>query len=188
MANQNKTVRLLLAGLKFDRQDLGALGRDAAYQGAAVAWLLALAAWGGLAAFFHGNSGSSGVVRMGLSGGSAALAEAGSLLISTFVSAWVMTWVLRLFRARPAYDGVLRVYAAATVWTAVKYALLLALPGGSTALAILCWLAYNFALWFGLTALTELRYWQTFLGIVLTFLAGFVLMLLYGALLQALLG
>ena len=185
METKKECIRLPLAGLKFSGDQMGALAQNEACGPFAVFWLVGLAVLGGLRAFVHGNSGSSGVARMGLEGVAAGIAEAGSLLVGFFLGALIMTAVLRLFKLRPAYAAVLRVYAGASVWTVIKYVLALVLAGGSTPVSILLWLAYNFALWFGLTALTGARYWQTFLSIVLAFLAGFVVMLPYGALMQA---
>lgn len=177
---------LAQAGLTFRGRQMRRAAHEAASLAPALAWLVLYIALEAVVAYFRGNSGDSGLARMGLQGLAAALAQAGSMAIGTFGSAWVMQGVLRLFKARVPYRGLLVVYAAAVVWSVLGTLVGLLLPS-AVWVGVLFWLLYNLALLVGLRAYAQVRLWQAFAAIVVTFLLIFVVMLGYGALVQALL-
>ena len=181
-----KAINMIMAGLKFSQTEIGKIAKDEKYTSPAI-WLISITVLlGAVIALFKGNSGSSGVVRMGLTGINAAIAELGSLLIGTFLSAFIMVYVLRIFKAKASFTGVLRVYGAAIIWTILKLVFGLILPPGVAMIAILFWLAYNFAVLFGLTGYTGIKLWKSFLSIVITFAIVFIIMMPYGTIIKML--
>lgn len=185
MEDKKKEVNLVVAGLKFSKSDIGTACQNENNTMFAVLLIAFSVILGTVIAYFKGNGGSSGVGRMGLAGMDAAIAEMGSLLIGTFLSAFIMVYVIRIFKVTPSYAGILRVYGAAIIWTILKSVFGLFLPPGLAMVAILFWLAYNFAVMFGLTGYTGIKLWQSFLSIVLTFAVIFGIMMLYGMLISA---
>ena len=184
----DKMVKMLMAGLKFSGTEIGDIAKDESYTQPAI-WLLSISVLlNTVIAFFRGNSGSSGVGRMGLTGSSAAIAEFGSAVVGLFLSALIMVYVIRIFKVKLPYNGILRVYGSAIVWTILLSLLLLVLPHGILRMivAIGFWLAYNFAEWFGLTKYANIEMWKTFVSIVLTFLIIFIIMMPYGTIIGAL--
>ena len=186
MENEKKEVNLVMAGLKFSKSEIGEACSNEKNTKLAVLLLALSVVLGVVIAFFNGNGGSSGVGRMGLTGLDAAIAEMGSLLIGTFLSAFIMVYVIRIFKVKPSYAGILRVYGAAIIWTILKSFVGLILPPQFAMATILFWLAFNFAVMFGLTGYTKIKLWQSFLSIVLTFALIFGVMMLYGMLIAAL--
>ncbi len=176
---------LILSGLKFNGTLMGEVCRNDKNTISAVLLIAFSVAAGAVIAYFNGNGGSSGLGGMGLSGTNAAIAQTGSLLIGTFLSALVMVFIIRIFKVKPSYSGIIRVYGAAIIWTIIKTAVGLFLPEGFAMAAILFWLAYNFALMFGLAGYTGIKIWQSFLSIVLTFAVIFGIMILYGIAVEA---
>ncbi len=177
----DKITKMMTAGLKFSKEEIGAIGKVKSYTQPAV-WLIVVSVLiDVVSAFFNGLGGSSGLAGMNLKGANAALAQLGSGLIGTFLSAYIMVFVLRLFKFETAFDAVLRIYGSATVW-AIIGSLISVVFSGTIAMAggILCWLAYNFAVLFGLMGFTKLEWWKSFLSIVLTFIGVFICILLYG--------
>ncbi len=180
----NKNNRMVVAGLKFDKPEIKEIANDEGYTNPAIQLLALLVVLGAIIAFFIGNGGSSGLARMGLKGFGAAVGEFGSLAIGVFLSAYIMVYVIRIFKVKPTYQAILRVYGVAVIWLLLKTVFVAVLP--SLALAgILFWLAYNFVVLFGLTELTGIKLWQSFLSIVLTFAAVFVIMIVYGMVIKA---
>ena len=185
METIKKEANLIMAGLKFSKVEIAEACNDEENTLPAVLLIAFSVILGVVIAFFKGNGGSSGVGRMGLAGFDAAIAQMGSLLIGTFLSAFIMTFVIRIFKVKPSYAGILRVYGAAIIWTILKSVFGLILPSGSTMVAIAFWLAYNFAVLFGLAGYTKIKIWQSFLSIVLTFAAIFGVMILYGTIIKS---
>ena len=176
---------MIVAGLTFSKTKIGEIAEDEQYTNTAILLVSLAVILGTVIAFFQGNGGSSGVVRLGLTGVSAAIAEMGSLLIGTFLSAYITVYVIRIFKVSPTFTGILRVYGAAIIWTILKSVFGLVLPPGFAMVAVLFWLAYNFALLFGLTGYTKIKLWQSFLTIVLAFAIVFIVMMPYGMIIEA---
>ncbi|MEN8251381.1 MAG: YIP1 family protein [Bacteroidota bacterium] len=176
----NKAAKMIMAGLKFSKSEIDEVASSDKYTKPAV-WLIAFSAiLGAVIAFFKGNGGSSGIGRMGLVGFNAAIAEFGSLLIGTFLSALIMVYVIRIFKVKPTFNNILGIYGAAIIWTILKQFVGLALPEGLAMVGVLFWLAYNFAVLFGLMGHTKLKWWQALLTIILTFAVIFGIMIVYG--------
>ena len=188
MEGESKIISMIMAGLKFSKTEIGKIAKDEKYTNTAITLISIVVLFGAVIALFKGNSGSSGVVRMGLTGITAAIAELGSLVIGTFLSAFVMVYVLRIFKAEATFNGVLRVYGAAIIWTLLKLVFGLILPPGLAMVAVLFWLAYNFAVLFGLTGYTGIKLWKSFVSIVITFAIIFIIMLPYGSIIKLLFG
>jgi hypothetical protein len=188
MEQGNKVAKMSLAGLKFSKTEIGEIGNAEKYTKPAI-WLISLSViLGTVIAFFMGNGGSSGIGRMGLAGFDAAFAELGSLLIGTFLSALIMVYVIRIFKVKPTFNAILRVYGAAIIWTILKDVVGLVLPPSLAMLGVLFWLAFNFAVLFGLMGLTKIKWWQAFLSIVITFAVVFVIMIGYGMMVPVVFG
>jgi hypothetical protein len=185
METNRKEVNLVMAGLKFSKSEIGEACRNEKNTIPAVLLIAFSVILGVVIAFFNGNGGSSGVGRMGLTGFDAAIAEMGSLLVGTFLSAFIMVFVIRIFKVKPSYAGILRVYGAAIIWTILKSVVGLILPSGFAMVAVAFWLAYNFSVLFGLTGYTKIKLWQSFLSIVLTFAVVFGIMMLYGMVIKS---
>ena len=185
MENDRKEVNLVVAGLKFSKSDIGQAARNEKNTIPAVLLIAFSVILGVVIAYFKGNGGSSGVGRMGLTGFDAAVAEMGSLLIGTFVSAFIMVFVIRIFKVKPSYAAILRVYGAAIIWSILGDVFGLFLPPNLAMLAVLFWLAFNFSVMFGLAGLTKIKLWQSFLSIVITFAVVFGIMILYGMIIGA---
>jgi hypothetical protein len=185
MEKKKKEANLVMAGLKFSKSEIGEAAGNKENTTLAVLLIAFSAVLGTVIAFFKGNGGSSGVGRMGLTGLDAAIAEMGSLLIGTFLSAFIMVFVIRIFKVKPSYDGILRVYGAAIIWTILKSLVGLVLPEGFAMLAVAFWLAYNFSVMFGLAGYAKIKTWQSFLSIVLTFAVVFGVMIIYGMVIKA---
>jgi len=190
MENDKKEVNLIVAGLKFNKSELDKACSNEKNTTLAVSLIAFSVILGTVVAFIYGNGGSSGVGRMGLTGSEAAIAEMGSLLIGTFLSAFIMVFVIRIFKVRPSYAGILRVYGAAIIWTILKSVVgliisIAALPEKFALVGIVFWLAYNFSVMFGLAGYTKIKIWQAFLNIVLTFAVVFGVMILYGEIIKA---
>jgi len=182
----NKLVEMLVAGLKFSGDDVKKIANDETYVTPAVILLLLDFLLEAGIAFFKGPGGNSGMARMGLTGFAAALGQGGSAVIGTFIGAYIMVYVLRLFKAESTYTGILRVYGSAIVWTLLGAILGLFLGGGiGMVIGIGAWLAYNFAVLFGLTGYTGIKLWKSFLAIVLTFIGVFILTILYSMIFKA---
>ena len=190
MENETKEANLVVAGLKFSKSEIAAACSNEKNTTLAVGLIAFSVIMGTIIAFIYGNGGSSGVGRMGLEGSAAAIAEVGSLLIGSFLSAFIMVYVIRIFKVSITYAEVLRLYGSAVIWTllgmfvglAIK---LFSLPEGLAMVGVLFWLARNFSLMFGMSGYTKLKLWQSFLTIVLTFVVVFVVMILYGELMGA---
>jgi hypothetical protein len=183
---ENKKSNLVLAGLKFSKAEIGEACGNESNTKLAV-WLVAFSVLlDTVIAFFKGNGGSSGLARMGLTGFDAAISEMGSALIGTFLSALIMVYVIRIFKAKSSYAEILRVYGAAIIWAIMGS--LFGLVPGLRLIGIVFWLAYNFSLLFGLTGYVKTKIWQSFLSIVLTFAVVFGVMMLYGLVIGAVFG
>jgi hypothetical protein len=179
------SLHMIVAGLKFSKSEIGKIGHALQYTVPAVVLLLISALLDAAIAYVNGPGGNSGLARSGLTGMGAAIGQLGSGLIGLFLSALIMVYVLRLFKGESTYTGVLRVYGAAIIWTILGSLVGLFLPEGLAMAGILFWLAYNFAVLFGLTGYTGLAIWKSFLAIVLTFIVVFIVMLPYGMIIEA---
>ena len=184
-------VRVIMAGLKFKGAEIAEVAGNEEDTQPAMILIGFSVLLGTVLALIFGNGGSSGVGRMGLTGVTAAIVELGSLLIGTFLSAYIMTFVIRIFKVTLTYNEVLRIYGAAAIWTILKmfFGLIVDVvaPGSMIGMGgVLFWLAYNFAVLFGLTAYTKINGWKSFLSIVLTFAGIFIIMLPYGSIAGAL--
>jgi hypothetical protein len=180
MENEKKDPNLVLAGLKFSTSEIGEASSKEKNTNLAIIMIVISIVIDVAIAYFKGNPGNSGLARMGLTGFNAAIAELGSVLIGTFLSAFIMVYVLRIFKAKATYSGVLRVYGAAIIWTILGSIIGLLLPPNLAMAGVLFWLAYNFAVMFGLTGYTKIKLWQSFVSIVLTFIVVFIVIILYG--------
>ena len=102
-----------------------------------------------------------------------------------------MTFIIRAFKVKITYPETLRLYGAAIIWTILGAVFSLILNLGvdlgvvGMIVGIGLWLAYNFALMFGLAAYSKIKIWQAFLTIVLTFIVVFVSIILYGVIFGA---
>jgi hypothetical protein len=188
MENNKKETNLVVAGLKLSKSEIGEAAGNEKNTRLAAALIAFSVILDTVIAYFKGGSGSSGLGRMGLTGFNAAFAEMGSALIGTFLSVFIMVYVLRIFKVKPSYAGILRVYGAAIIWTIMGAVLGLILPEKFALAGILFWLAYNFSLMFGLTGYTKIKTWQSFLGIVITFAVIFGIVILYGTVIKSILG
>ena len=183
------SLKMIVAGLKFSKSEIGEIGKTEKYTTPAVVLLAISVLLDTVIAYFYGNGGNSGLARMGLTGINAAIGQLGSVLIGTFLSALIMVYVLRIFKTNRPYTGILRVYGSAIIWTILGSLAGLFL-GGTPAMivGVLLWLAYNFAVLFGLTGYTELAIWKSFVSIVLTFIGVFIVMIIYGMIIGAVFG
>jgi len=188
METGKKEAKMILAGLKFSKTEIGEVAGKEKYTLPAILLISLSVILGTVIAFFKGNGGSSGIGRMGLTGFDAAIAEFGSLAIGTFLSALIMVYVIRIFKVKPTYNAILRVYGAAIIWTILKLIVGLILPPNLAILGVLFWLAFNFAVLFGLVGLTKIKGWQAFLAIVITFAVIFGIMFPYGKLAVSIFG
>ena len=190
MENETKEANLIVAGLKFSGSDIAAACSNEKNTTLAAGLMAFSVLLGTVIAFIYGNGGSSGVGRMGLEGSAAAIAEFGSLLAGTFLSAFIMVYVIRIFKVTLTYAEVLRLYGAAIIWTILSVFVgliitVLSLPEKFAMVGVLFWLAYNFSLMFGIAGYTKLKLWKAFLAIVITFAVVFVIMIIYGMLMGA---
>ena len=189
MENDTKEANLVVAGLKFSKSEISAACNNEKNTTLAVGLLAFSVIFGTIIAFIYGNGGSSGVGGMGLTGSEAAIAELGSLLAGTFLSAFVMVYVIRIFKVTLTYSEMLRLYGAAVIWSILGTTVgllikVLSLPESLAMVGVLFWLARNFSLMFGVSGYTKLKLWQSFLTIVITFALVFVVMILYGILME----
>lgn len=173
-------INLVLAGLQFSKSKIAEACENKKNTTFAVLLIAFSVILDTVLAFLNGNGGSSGLGRMGLTGMSAAIGELGSVLIGTFLSAFIMVYVIRIFKVKPSFEEILRVYGAAIIWTILGTIVGLILPPAFGMVGILFWLAYNFAVMFGLSGLTKIKLWQAFVSIVLTFAVVFGVMMVYG--------
>ena len=185
METDAKETNLVVAGLKFSKSEIGIACNNEKNTTLAVGLLAFSVILSTVIAYIYGNGGSSGVGRMGLTGVDAAIAELGSVLAGTFLSAFIMVYVIRIFKVELTYAGMLRLYGAAIIWTILGTIAGLILPEELAMAGVLFWLAYNFSLMFGMTGYAKIKLWQAFLTIVLTFVVVFVVMILYGMLMGA---
>ncbi len=176
---------LILAGLQFSKTKIAEACEDKKNTTFAVVLIAISVILDTVIAFFQGNGGSSGLGRMGLTGINAAIGELGSVLVGTFLSVLIMVYVIRIFKVKPTYDEILRVYGAAIIWTILGSIVGLLLGPSFVLTGIAFWLAYNFALMFGLAGYTKIKIWQAFVSIVLTFIGVFIVMMVYGVLIKA---
>lgn len=177
---------LILAGLKFSRKEIGEVGNNEKDTIPALVMIIISVLLASVLAFFFGNGGSGGFSGLGLTGISAAIAELGSGLIGVFFNVIILALVMRIFKVKPTILGTFRVWGAVVIWSIigdiVSIFLTLFLPSFGM-LSILFWLLFNIALMIGLTGYTEAKYWQSFLGIVITFAVIFGIMMVYGIIL-----
>ena len=174
-------LKMITAGLKFSGSKIGAVAENKKYTQTAIGLISLSVLIDVVVAFFNGLGGSSGMASMDLIGIGAALAQLGSGLIGTFLSAYIMVFVLRLFKVETSFDAVLRIYGSAVIWTIIGSIIGLIFSGPIAMVGgILSWLAYNFAVLFGLTDFTKLKLGKSFLSIVLTFVGVFVCIILFG--------
>ncbi len=190
MENKKKSASMVLAGLKFSPSEIGEVAENEKNTIPAILLISFSVLLGVVIAFFKGNGGSSGLGRMGITGSNAAIAQMGSLLIGTFLSAFVMLYVIRIFKVRPSFSGILRVYGSAIIWTILKSIIVLIiplfLPPKFAMIGVVFWFTFNFSVLFGLVGYTKIKIWQSFLSIVITFAIIFGLMVPYGMLIKAL--
>lgn len=177
---------MVMAGLKFSKSEIAEVASKEKNTMVAVSLIAFSVLFDTVLAFINGNGGSSGFGRMGLVGWQAAIAEFGSAAIGTFLSAFAMIYVIRIFKAKITYAESLRLYGAAIIWT-ILGAIFGLIPGFGM-VGILFWLAYNVSLMFGITGYTKIKMWESFLTIVLTFAAIFVVIMLYGMVIGAVFG
>ena len=175
---------LVLAGLKFSREDIGEVGKNEKDTLPAVIMIFISVLFASVIAFFLGNGGSGGLSEYNLAGFDAAIAGFGSGLIGTFISAIILALVMLLFKVKPTIVGTIRVYGAVIIWSIIGDIVGLILPENLSMLALVFWLLYNIALMIGMTGYTEAKYWQSFLGIVITFAIIFGISMLYGMLIE----
>ena len=174
-------IKMMTAGLKFSGAEMAEIAEDKKYTQTAIGLISLSVLIDVVVAFFNGLGGSSGMAGLELTGIGAALAQLGSGLIGTFLSAYIMVFVLRLFKVQTTFDTVLRIYGSAIIWTIIGSLIGLAFSGTIAMVGgIICWLAYNFAVLFGLASFTKLSIWKSFLSIVLTFVGVFVCIILFG--------
>ncbi len=182
----NDSTELVIAGLSFSKDKIAKACKKESNTKIAVALIVFSVLFDTVLAFINGNGGSSGIGRMGLTGVQAAVAEFGSAAIGTFLSAFIMIYVLRIFKVKPTYPEILRLYGAAIIWT-ILGAIFGLIPGLGM-IGIVFWLAYNFSLMFGLTGYFKIKIWQSFLSIVITFAVIFGVMMAYGMVIGAIFG
>ena len=183
MTEEKKEENLILAGLSFNKDKIAAACSDEKNTMLAIGLIAFSVLFDTVLAFINGNGGSSGFGRMGLTGGNAAIAEFGSAAVGTFLSAFVMIYVIRIFKVGITYTESLRLYGAAMIWT-ILGAIFGLIPGFGM-IGIVFWLAFNFSLMFGIAGYTKLKLGQALLTIVLTFAAVFVVIILYGMVIGA---
>ena len=182
----NKLVKMIMAGLKFSANEIGEVAEQEDYTSSAILLLSISVLLDTIIAYFRGNGGNSGLAGMGLTGINASIGEFGSALIGTFVSAWIMVYVIRIFKVSPSFNGILRTYGSAIIWTILGSLLGLFVAGvPAMIVGVVLWLAYNFALLFGLMGYTKIAWWKSFLSIVLTFIGVFVVIMVYGMIIGA---
>jgi len=188
MEEKKKNVNMILAGLKFNGTEIAEVCKNKKNTIPAILLISFTVLLGVAKAFFMGNGGSSGFGRMGLTGFQAATAELGSLLIGTFFSAFIMVYVVRIFKVRPSFSGIIRLYGSAIIWTTIKIILSivipLLLPPKFAMVGVIFWFAFNFSVLFGLTEYTKIKIWKSFLSIVITFAFVFGFVNLYGLLIK----
>ena len=181
-------VNMIMAGIKFNKTEIGEVASAKKNTNVAVLLIAFSVILDTVIAFFQGNGGSSGLGRMGLAGFEAGIAELGSALIGTFLSAFIMVYVIRIFKAKPSFDEILRVYGVAIIWSILGALVGLILPPNLSMLTIVFWLVFNFSVLFGLSWHTKIKVWQSFLSIVLTFAVIFGVMMLYGVIIGSVFG
>jgi hypothetical protein len=179
------SLHMIVSGLTFSKTKIGKIGHTEKYTIPAAVLLAISVLLDTVIAYFNGNSGNSGLARSGLDGAGAAIGQLGSGLIGLFLSALIMVYVLRIFKAQSSYAGVLRVYGAAVIWMILMSLVGLVTPESLMIVGVLFWLAYNFAVLFGLAGYTGLALWKSFIAIVLTFIAVFIVMIPYGMVITA---
>ena len=189
--NEQKTS-MIMAGLKFSKIEIAEVADNENNTIPAALLISFSVLLGTIIAFYKGNGGSSGLGRMGITGFDAAVAQFGSLVIGTFLSAFIMVWVIRIFKVKPTFSAILRVYGAAISWTILKTFYVLIVPfildPKFALLGVAFWLSFNFSVLFGLSGYTKIKPWQSFLSIVLTFAVVFTIMIPYGMLIKSLFG
>jgi hypothetical protein len=191
MSEEKKETNLVVAGLKFSGSEMAEASRDEKNTQLAIGLLAFSVLFATVLAFFYGNAGNSGFGRDGYMGWQAAIAEFGSSMLGTFLSAYVMTFTIRAFKVKLAYPETLRLYGAAIIWTILGTVFSLILNLGvdlgivGMIAGIGLWLAYNFALMFGVAAYTKIKLWKAFLTIILTFVIVFIAIILYGVIFGA---
>ncbi|MHA1718833.1 MAG: hypothetical protein ACTSWX_14955 [Promethearchaeota archaeon] len=178
--------KMIFSGLKFSKQEMGEVGKEEKNTFPAIILILIEVIIVSVIAYFRGNGGSSGISGLHLTGFNAAIGEFGSALIGTFLYAVILTFIMYIFKVKPSVGGIIRVWGAAVIWTIIGdlIGLLLALYLPKLAmLSLVFWLLFNIALMIGIVGYTEAKYWQSFLGIVITFMINFGIIMLYGMLL-----
>lgn len=191
MSAESKETNLVISGLKFSGSEMAEACAEEKNTQLAIGLLAFSVLFATVLAFFYGNGGNSGFGRDGYMGWQAALAEFGSAALGTFFSAYVMTFTARAFKVKITYPETLRLYGAAIIWTIIGTVLSLILNLGlnlgivGMIAGIGLWLAYNFALMFGLAAYTKIVLWKAFLTIILTFIVVFIAIILYGVIFGA---
>ena len=181
---------MIMAGLKFSKSEMADVAGKEKYTTPAVLLMAFSVLFATVLAFFNGNGGNSGFGRDGFIGSQAAIAEFGSAAIGTFLSAFVMIYVIRIYKVKLTYPETLRLYGAAIIWTILGtvFGLIPNLGVVGMVVGIALWLAYNFSLMFGIAGYTNLKLLQAFLTIVMTFVAVFVVIILYGIVIGAIFG
>jgi len=190
MTEEKKEANLVVAGLKFNGSEMGEACRQEKNTQVAITLLAFSVLLATVLAFIYGNGGNSGFGRSGYIGWTAAIAEFGSSMIGTFFSAYVMIYVIRIYKVKITYPETLRLYGAAIIWTILGalFGLLPNLGVVGMVVGIALWLAYNFSLMFGVAGYTKIKIWQAFLTIVLTFVVVFIAIILYGVVISAIFG
>ena len=181
---------MIMAGLKFSKSEMADVAGKEKYTTPAVLLMAFSVLFATVLAFFNGNGGNSGFGRDGFIGGQAAIAEFGSAAIGTFLSAFVMIYVIRIYKVKLTYPETLRLYGAAIIWTILGtvFGLIPNLGVVGMVVGIALWLAYNFSLMFGIAGYTSIKLLQAFLTIVMTFVAVFVVIILYGMVIGSIFG
>ena len=182
MMEEKKEASLVMAGLSFSKTKMAEACKNENNTNLAVALIAFSVLFATVLAFFNGNGGNSGFGRDGFIGVQAAIAEFGSAAIGTFLSAFVMIYVIRIYKVKLTYPETLRLYGAAIIWTILGtvFGLIPNLGVIGMVVGIGLWLAYNFSLMFGIAGYTNIKPLQAFLTIVMTFVAVFVVIILYG--------
>ncbi|OQY33564.1 MAG: hypothetical protein B6I38_03450 [Anaerolineaceae bacterium 4572_5.1] len=182
MVEEKKETNLVMAGLSFSKTKIAEACSNEKNTTLAIALIAFSVLFATVLAFFNGNGGNSGFGRDGYIGWQAAIAEFGSATIGTFLSAFIMIYVIRIYKVKLTYPETLRLYGAAIIWTILGtiFGLIPNLGVIGMAVGIALWLAYNFSLMFGIAGYTKIKLGQAFLTIVLTFIAVFIVIILYG--------
>ncbi len=181
-------MNMVVAGLKFSKTEIGEAGNDEKNTLPAVILISISVLFNTIVAYFMGNGGSGGFGNSGYTGFNAAIAALGSDLIGTLLSALILSLVLRIFKVKPTFIGTFRVYGAVIIWSIIGGIVGLFLPESLSMLSIAFWLAFNVALMFGLMGFTDVKWWQAFLSIAITFAVTFLVSMLYGVILGLIIG